>query len=168
MSRSAHRRRSLPPGGRPELGEAPAGVSPVGPSLLSDPRNPSVSAKRCWEPERAGATWARSPGFIWLDAQLQAQPRSTGPPSGSPSAHLCIRAQLRDSRFRNVSSCCRLCHTLAHRQGPWEPRSPGDEAAESGQTRVSPSPVRAEPGLTVRSLHACRGAFSARTRGISY
>lgn len=93
MSRSAHRRRSLPPGGRPELGEAPAGVSPVGCLTLgillprlscgtSDPRNPSVSAKRCWEPERAGATWARSPGFIWLDAQLQAQPRSTGSPSG--------------------------------------------------------------------------------------
>lgn len=166
MSKSAHCRRSLPPGRRPELGEVPAGVPPVGRLTLGIllPCRPSAAGnQKGWVPRGRGAQ--ASSGWT---PNSRPSPGERGRPLGSPSAHLCIRAQLRDSRFRSVSSCCRFCHTLARRQGPWEPRSPGDEAAESGQTRVSPSPVRAEPGLTVRSLHTCRGAFSARTRGISY
>ena len=62
----------------------------------SDPQSPpSVSAKHSWEPERAGATWERRPGFIWLDTQLQARPGAAGVPSQvAIGSSLCLSSAL--------------------------------------------------------------------------
>ena len=137
-SRSANWRRSLPPAGRLERGEALAGVSPVVRLTLRVllPCRPSTAVNQKGRAPHGRGAQASSG---WTP-DCKPGPGQRGCPRGSPPAHLCVRAQLCDSRFQNVSSCCSFCHTLVHRRGPW---SPGHREMKP-QSQVEPRSPQAQ------------------------